>query len=144
MLPPPVTDALLLPQIITLLIDLLDTYFPLLLQTPSTYNALGRLSRSLSTHLTACAQLTSLRGPLAAFAKLEADQKERAARELSERAARRARGGREARQAKHTAAVGLSETGGGLGKRQAPISIRAKEYEASALVGPYSVERLAI
>lgn len=130
-------------QLVALTTLLLDAYFPLLLQTPSTHALLASLGRSLSLHLAACSQLSTLRGPLAAFARLEADTAALREKEAAGRALRRQRGLREAKAARQSAAVGVSETGGGLGA-QPERSARSQKYEASALVGPYVAEALQL
>jgi len=130
-------------QLVSLTTLLLDAFFPLLLQTASTHALLASLGRSLSLHLASCTQLSTLRGPLAAFARLEADTAALREKEAASRALRRQRGLREAKAARQSAAAGVSETGGGLGT-QPERSARSQKYEASALVGPYVAEALQL
>lgn len=154
-------------QILTFLTALLDTSFPLLLSTPSTHQTLRTLSRSLSIHLASLSNLSLLRGPLNAFAQLEADRVRLAKANGPARAgaaAANAKGAmRGMRQVKNpgTGSNAISKhqhrasadpkdaqryTGGGIAPADGAgaKSKRAVAYESSALVGLYSVEVLEI
>lgn len=54
--------------------EVLDTFFPLMLVTPSLQADVQQLSTHIETHLTRTNVLNLLRGPLAAFAKLNDDR----------------------------------------------------------------------
>lgn len=137
------------PDLIQFAMDLVDVYFPLLLNSPAAMPALQALSKPLALHLGTCEQLSMLRGPLDAFARVEADRKlaEQEAVAAAAAAARRHRDPRVARRAAAPAG-GLveakSETGGGASTMGPTKSARLHALETSALVGPYSVETLEV
>ncbi|CAO1613539.1 unnamed protein product [Parajaminaea phylloscopi] len=138
---PPLSD------VASFTMDLVDVYFPLLLSSPESQPVLKSLSKTLTRHLSACDQLGSLRGPLDAFAKVEADRKHAEAVESSGRSQQQVyRDGRVARPA--SAAAGSlpakSQTGGGTAQRADKRSARLQAFESSALIGPYSVELLEL
>ena len=138
---------------------MLDTYFPLLLNSPSTHALLGDLSKTVETHLSGLNSLITLGGPLSAFAKLHEEQ------EIAERRAKAASkmnglqnvaAGGVAASAGNVkvsgggkgAAAARAETGGGigitLGTAGAAKTRRTVAMEESMLVGAYSLERLEI
>jgi hypothetical protein len=139
-------------HILTLLCDLMDTYFPLFLSTSSTHAYLQRLSKQINTHLAVYNQLLILRGPLAAFSRLEADRKkEAAALEASKALARNdaedrlmslKKSNKKAIQGKSNV---IGEVGGGLGKGVLGEKSRRRQmYEENVAVGLYSLERLEL
>lgn len=140
---PPTTDLL------QFAMDLIDVYFPLLLNTPSMHRSLHSLSKALSAHLTLCTSLNTLRGPLDAFTRLDTDRRrlqEESARRI---AVQRARDPRAAKLMKASAGQAgavqaRSETGGGLGMEGLGKTVRLHALESSALVGPYTLESLEI
>lgn len=140
--------------------DLIDIYFPLLLNTPTAHRSLHALSQAITAHLILCDELSMLRGPLDAYARLESDRK-RVTEEMNRRAA--VEKFRDPRQARAAAAGGnanagagaatganaqplqaRAETGGGMGVPDLGKSARLRAFEASALVGPHTVETLEI
>lgn len=126
--------------------DLIDIYFPLLLNTSSTHRSLRALSQAIEAHLTVCEDLSNLRGPLDAYAKLESDRQQ-LAEEITRRAAmERYRDPRKARPASAAAqqTTGRAEIGGGMQLPDVNKSARLQAFEASALVGPHTVETLEI
>lgn len=131
--------------------DLIDVYFPLLLTTPATHRSLRALSQAITAHLTLCDELSNLRGPLDAYARLESDRK-RITQELERRrTAAAAMAFRDPRKARSAGGVGpadddlaRAETGGGLALPDLNKSARLRAFEASALVGPHTVEILEI
>ncbi|PWN21600.1 hypothetical protein BCV69DRAFT_175277 [Microstroma glucosiphilum] len=140
---PPTTDLL------QFAMDLIDVYFPLLLNTPSMHGSLHSLSKALSAHLALCTSLSTLRGPLDAFTRLDTDRKrlqEESARRI---AVQRARDPRAAKSLKASAGQAgavqaRSETGGGLGMEGLGKTVRLHALESSALVGPYTLESLDV
>lgn len=147
---------------------LLDVYFPLLLQSPSTWNVLRRLSKSLTQLVRSSAALKSLMGPLTAFARLSADLaqvSEHSSAVPVRKGATRSEEGREVNLRRTalaavdlgSAPIGVKETGGGVGhanllaaktahktgEARKGDSVRVKAMQESALVGAYTVERLA-
>lgn len=68
--------------------DVLDTFFPIMLSTPSMQEPLSRLAAVVQAHLSTVSLLAILRGPLAAFAKLDADRAREADSQLAERMAK--------------------------------------------------------
>jgi hypothetical protein len=65
-------------QALSFAIDIMDTFFPLMLSSPSTEGPLKEMSSSLKFHLSTTQALGMLRGPLAAFAKVEEDREREA------------------------------------------------------------------
>lgn len=137
-------------HILTLLCDLMDTYFPLLLSTSSTHEHLQRLSRQIHAHLAVYNQLLILRGPLAAFSRLEADRKKDAAaaaiklqaRDAEEKLTSLRKADRKAVKGKSNV---IGEVGGGLGKGVLGEKSRRRQmYEENVAVGLYSLERLEL
>lgn len=128
--------------------DLVDIYFPLLLSSsPTSRSVLASLSKALGAHLSTCDQLNTLRGPLDAFAKMEADRKQMEALEASLAGQLVFRDPRIARQAagpSDKSVQAKSETGGGAMRKMDKRSARLQAFESSALIGPYSVETLEI
>lgn len=143
---PPLSD------VVNFATDIIDVYFPLLLSTPSSQGTLRMLFKTLSWHLSACDQMSVLRGPLDAFAKVDADRKQAEALEATGPGAARwlsqgYRDGRVGRAASSTAMDLLpskSQTGGGATQCGDKRSARLHAFESSALVGPYSVEVLEV
>ncbi|CAO1617230.1 unnamed protein product [Sympodiomycopsis kandeliae] len=126
--------------------DLVDIYFPLLLNTTSTHRSLRALSQAITAHLTVCDDLNDLRGPLDAYAKLESDRQQ-LAEEIARRSAmERFRDPRKSRPAsQQQQQLGArAETGGGMQLPDINKSARLRAFEASALVGPHTVETLEI
>lgn len=129
--------------------DLVDVYFPLMLNTPSAHRSLRALSQAIGMHLSLCDELSQLRGPLDAYARLESDRR-RVAEEVNRRmAAERFRDPRKARMATAAAAAAgtssrAAEIGGGMQVPDLNKSARLRAYEASALVGPHTVEVLEV
>ncbi|PWN27691.1 hypothetical protein BDZ90DRAFT_279470 [Jaminaea rosea] len=136
------------PDLIQFAMDLIDVYFPLLLNSPSSLPALRALEKPLAVHLGTCEQLSLLRGPLDAFARVEADRKLAAEYEATVRHAQQQQRHRDPRIARRAAAEGgveeKSQTGGGATVAGAMKSARLQALENSALVGPYSVETLEV
>lgn len=140
--------------------DVLDVFFPLLLNTPSSQRSLARLAKVLALHVSACDQLSTLRGPLQAFARFEADRARLAAEEERRQSERKAAttGGRRGMATSSvvtTATNGAgaeisakAQTGGGMDVESSAVrqkkSARLQAFESSALVGPYTVEVLEI
>lgn len=139
-----------LDQILLLLCDLMDTYFPLFLATPSTHEHLQRLSKQINQQLIVYNQLLILCGPLAAFSRLQADQEKEGTLEATknqvitpeEKLMNLKRASKKAIQSKHNA---IGEVGGGLGKGiLGEKSRRRQMYEESVAVGLYTLERLEL
>ncbi|PWN42029.1 hypothetical protein IE81DRAFT_366919 [Ceraceosorus guamensis] len=161
-------------ECLTMLTVLLDVYFPLLLQSPTTWSVLTRLSKTLSQLLRSSNALKNLLGPLSAFQRLSSDlshiskfspnqhhpQHHAAAANASVTESERQTSARRTAVAAvdlRSAPTGVKETGGGLGhanliaaktahrtgEARKGDSVRVKAIQESALVGPYTVERLA-
>lgn len=135
-------------KVLYLLCDLLDTYFPLFLSTESSHSHLKRLSQQINDQLTMYNQLMILQGPLAAFARLQADR-EREARleeekkriqDADEKLMNLKKANKKAIQAKNNV---IGQVGGGIGKGQLGDKSRRRQlYEENVAVGLYSLERL--
>jgi hypothetical protein len=137
-------------HILTLLCDMMDTYFPLFLSTSSTHEHLQRLSKQIDAHLAVYNQVLILRGPLAAFSRLEADRKKEVAaaaikmqaRDAEEKLTSLRKANKKAVQGKSNV---IGEVGGGLGKGVLGEKSRRRQmYEENVAVGLYSLERLEL
>lgn len=71
-------------QVLAFSTEVLDTFFPLMLVTPSLQSAVQQLSTHVETHLSKTNVLNLLRGPLAAFAKLNDDRLREAENQTAE------------------------------------------------------------
>ena len=136
--------------ILTLLCDLMDTYFPLFLDTPVAHQHLVRLSRQVESHLAVYNQLDILRGPLQSFARLQADKEREATLEAQNKLAQDGdekimslrRASKKAVQGKDNA---IGQVGGGLGKGVLGEKSRRRQmYEENVAVGLYSLEQLEL
>ncbi|PWN53505.1 hypothetical protein IE53DRAFT_383982 [Violaceomyces palustris] len=137
-------DKIKVPKIDHILLfatDLLDTYFPLLLITPSTHGLLKTLSRTVSVHVSTMNTLQVLGAPLGAFAKLREEQEREAKMRKSGQAT-------SVKNLMGQGALRMAETGGGLGLGLGTMaevkSKRLHAFEESMLVGAYAFERLEI
>ncbi|UZJ54876.1 hypothetical protein CBS101457_004196 [Exobasidium rhododendri] len=136
-----------LDEILTLLCDMMDTYFPLFLSSTGTHQHLRRLSRQINGHLSVYNQLLILRGPLEAFSRLYNDREREAKLEAKaslikdedEKIMSLRRAQKKATQSK---ANPIGEVGGGLGKGVLGDKSRRRQlYEENVAVGLYSLER---
>ncbi|PWY98227.1 hypothetical protein BCV70DRAFT_202015 [Testicularia cyperi] len=141
--------------------DVMDTFFPLLISTASSYQVLRALSKTISSYVGMVSGLRTLEAPLSAFAKLDQELtlELRRAQQLSRAAGQPqplSSGGtmissgnmKVSTSAKTPANLLRAETGGGLGIRlgtqTTQKSRRLESFEQSMLVGAYSLERLEL
>lgn len=135
---PPTSD------LIQFAMDLVDVYFPLILNTLSTHRSLQALSKVVASHLTLFDGLSELRAPLEAYSRLESDRL-RIEEGLAKSNQSKAKEPKQARKAlEGPGAIPRAQTGGGLAMPDLNRSVRLNRFEASAMVGPYTIETLEI